>query len=216
MRWLLFAALLATHWNLFAADPHGSGIPPGEALELLKAGNDRYSHDQPDLPKATVARRIEVALGQHPFAVIVGCADSRVPPETVFDQGLGDLFVVRTAGNVVSDYDIASIEYAVKHLGSRLIVVLGHEKCGAVDAAVKQLHEEGRLPKLLARIAPAVEAARKLDGDLLENSVQENVRRVVAELKRDKPVLDRLVKEGKIEVTGAVYDLNTGRVTFLD
>jgi carbonic anhydrase len=132
----------------------------------------------------------------------------------VFDRGLGDLFVVRTAGNVPSDYEIASLEYAVKHLGSTLIVVLGHERCGAVDAAVKDVQESGHLSKLLKALEQSVKTARNEEGSHLDNAIRQNVRDVVEKLRHEE-VLKPLVKSGKIQVVGAYYDLETGVVKFL-
>jgi len=207
--------LLLAPLSLLAAD-HEPSIPPDEALARLVAGNDRYTHEQPALPKSQMNRRVEIAAKQHPFAAILGCSDSRVPPEIVFDEGLGDLFVVRTAGNVANNDNIASLEYAVHHLGARLILVLGHERCGAVDAAVQDVQEKSRLPKLLQAIRPAVLKAEKQKGNLLQNSIRQNVIDVVTLLRADQPVLAPLVQSGKIRVVGACYNLDTGEVELLD
>ena len=198
------------------ADEHASSITPNEALERLIAGNKRFAHAQSTLPRSNTARRIEISKKQHPFAVIVGCSDSRVPPETVFDEGLGDLFVVRTAGNVVSNLEKASIEYAVIHLGTRLVVVMGHQRCGAVEATILEAKDPGHIADLLETIEPAVEKARTQKGNFLDNAVRQNIRDVVTQLKADKPVLADLVKTGKVEIVGAYYNLDTGTVTFLD
>lgn len=208
-------ALLLTAINLSAAE-HGPSVPPDEALDRLIEGNRRYRHEQPALPKSVSTRRAEVSAKQHPFAAILGCSDSRVPPEIVFDEGLGDLFVVRTAGNIATGENIASIEYAVQHLGSKLVVVLGHERCGAVDAAVQDVQEKSSLPKLLRAIRPAVLKAEKQKGNLLDNAIHQNIRDVVEKLRNDEPVLAKLVKSGKIKIVGAYYDLNTGEVSYLD
>ena len=213
LAFVILSVLAAT--ELCAAD-HGPSVPPDEALARLNAGNERFAHTQPALPKSFAARRVEIVGGQHPFAVILGCSDSRVPPEIVFDEGLGDLFVVRTAGNVANSDNIASIEYAVKHLGSALIVVLGHERCGAVDAAVHDVQEKGSLPKLLKAIRPAVLKAEKQKGNLLENAVRQNVLDVVNRLNTDQPILAPLVKSGSIRIVGAYYNLETGAVRFFD
>lgn len=186
------------------------------ALERLKDGNRRYADGKPSQPRRGREQRELVARAQLPFAIIVGCADSRVPPEVVFDQGLGDLFVVRVAGNVVDETVLGSIEYAVEHLGSRLVVVLGHERCGAVDAACKGGNPGAHVGSLVEAIRPAVEVARRRKGDnLLADAVKSNVQRVVDQLKGSWPVLGPEVREERLTVVGGVYDLETGRVEFL-
>ncbi len=186
------------------------------ALERLKDGNRRYAEGKPNQPRRGKDQRTLVAKAQLPFAIIVGCADSRVPPEIVFDQGLGDLFVVRVAGNVVDEPTLGSIEYAVEHLGSRLIVVLGHERCGAVDAACKGGNPGAHVGSLVEAIRPAVEVARRKKGDnLLADAVKSNVQRVVDQLKGSWPVLGPEVREDHLSVVGGVYDLETGLVEFL-
>ena len=187
----------------------------GAAKQKLVEGNKRFVSSQMIHPNSTSEIRTELAKGQHPFAVIVSCSDSRVPPEVVFDQGLGDLFVIRTAGEVVDDIAIASIEYAVEHLGTKLIVVMGHQKCGAVDAAIKGKKLTPSLNKLMAAIAPAVVEAKKQNGNLLYNAIHENVNRIVKQLSTSKPVLEEFVHEHKLSVIGAYYNLNSGVVDFL-
>jgi carbonic anhydrase len=187
----------------------------GNARQKLIDGNKRFVSSQMIHPNSSTQKRMELIKGQHPFAAIVSCSDSRVPPEMVFDQGLGDLFVVRTAGEVVDDIALASIEYAVEHLGVKLLVVMGHQKCGAVDAAVKGEKFPSHLNKLIAAIMPAVEKARKQKGDLLDNSVHENIYRIVAQLNLSKPVLEEFVRENKLSIIGAYYHLENGTVEFL-
>jgi carbonic anhydrase len=215
MKFPSFLLFIFLSSSLFAADHHGPSVDPDEALRRLIAGNQRYVAGEGTVPKSLTAHREKVAPKQFPFAVILGCADSRVPPEIVFDHSLGDLFVVRTAGNVPSNYDLASIEYSIKHLGSTLVVVLGHERCGAVDAAVENVKEVGHLPELLDEIQPAVAKARKQKGNLLQNAVLQNVRDIVARLKDQGPIIAKDVESGKIKVVGANYCLDTGKVTFL-
>lgn len=185
------------------------------ALAELKSGNlhhvaHRYTH-----PHETVERQRELVAGQHPHAEILSCADSRVPPEMIFDQGLGDLFVVRVAGNVASDIEIASLEYGAEHLHVPVLVVLGHEHCGAVTAAVEGGSAAGHIPTLIKMLAPAVEKSRGLPGDLVENSVRTNVEIVVKQLRTSEPVLQELIHEKKLKIVGAVYSLETGAVTWL-
>jgi len=162
-------------------------------------------------------RRAELAKSQHPFAAILSCSDSRVPPEIVFDQGLGDLFIVRVAGNVINDDGLGSIEYSVDHLGTRLILVLGHQSCGAVKAARETLSAKSKAPghieSLVTAIKPAVETTAKDD---LETTIKANVKHVVNALRSSKPILKAKVDSGEVQVIGGYYSLDTGAVTFLD
>ena len=164
------------------AHPDQPSVAPAEAISKLKEGNGRYTSGNLQHPGQTTERRTELANVQHPFAVIVSCSDSRVPPEIVFDQGLGDLFIVRVAGNVINDEGLGSIEYAVDHLGSRLILVLGHQRCGAVQAAKETIAAKGKAPghieSLVTAIKPAVEATAKKD---LDATIKANVNHVVDE-----------------------------------
>jgi len=185
------------------------------ALKRLLEGNRRYVAAKFAHPNQSIQRRVEVAKKQSPFAVILTCADSRVAPEIVFDQGLGDLFVLRVAGNVTSPSIIGSIEYAVEHLGSPLVMVMGHERCGAVDAALKGVEAEGYIGYLVEAIQPAVEQSRGQEGDPLDNAVKANVKRVVRKLKSAEPVLSHLIRDGKVKIVGARYDLDSGRVTLV-
>lgn len=184
-------------------------------VKKLADGNKRYVSSKMIHPDQTSARRIAVANEQHPFAVVLSCSDSRVPPEVIFDQGIGDLFVIRVAGNVVDNASLGSIEYAVEHLNVKLIVVLGHERCGAVGAAVKGGEVPGHIRFLVEAIQPAVEKAKQLPGDVVENAVRTNVQNVVMQLKTSEPVIKEFVHEKKIEIIGARYDLDDGSVTFL-
>ena len=187
----------------------------GSLIKKLVEGNKRYTSLKMIHPDQTATRRTEVRNEQHPFAIILSCSDSRVPPEIIFDQGIGDLFVVRVAGNVLDNAAIGSIEYAVEHLNVKLVVVLGHERCGAVSAAVKGGEVPGHLRYLVEAIQPAVEKAKQLSGDLLENAVLINVKNVVAQLKSSEPIIEEFVHENKVNVVGARYDLDDGAVTFL-
>lgn len=185
------------------------------ALQILIDGNKRYTETKLSHQNQSSERRTEVAKGQHPIAAILSCSDSRVPPEIIFDQGLGDLFVIRSAGNLTDDIELGSIEYAVEHLGVQLIIVLGHERCGAVEAAVKGGEAPGHIKSLVKAIHPSVEKAKKEKGDLLENSVLANIKEIVRKLKSNKPVLKKFVLEKKVEIIGARYDLDDGVVTIL-
>jgi carbonic anhydrase len=191
------------------------GLPAAEALARLMAGNQRYALHKEQHPDESLARRKELEAGQHPFAVVLGCADSRVSPELLFDQGLGDLFVIRVAGNIVDDAILGSIEYAVEHLGTRLIMVLGHEKCGAVSAAVEGGNATGHLKALLAAIQPSVEAVRNEPGDRIHNCVIANARRVARQIRESEPVLKDAVENKGLQVVAADYRLDTGKVNLL-
>ena len=191
-----------------------SAITADQALKKLQDGNQRYVAAKFQNTGKTAKRRAKVAKGQKPFAVVVGCSDSRVPPEVIFDQGLGDLFIIRLAGNIVDDAALGSIEYAVEHLGSPLIVVLGHERCGAVTAAVKGGEAHGHLPALVKAIQPAVNMAKGKPGDAVDNAIRANVAHVSEQIKKAEPILAPAAKAGKVRVTGAYYDLDDGKVSF--
>jgi carbonic anhydrase len=212
--------MLGANEFLRAADPAHPAQPsvaPGEAISKLKEGNGRYTSGNLQHPGQTTDRRAELTKTQHPFATILSCSDSRVPPEIVFDQGLGDLFVVRVAGNVINDEGLGSIEYSVDHLGTRLIVVLGHQRCGAVDAARQTLAAKGKAPghiqSLVTAIKPAVEATATGD---LDATIKANVKHVVNALRASTPILKTKVDSGEVRVIGGYYSLDTGAVTFLD
>jgi carbonic anhydrase len=184
-------------------------------MRELKAGNDHHVAKRYQHPHQTAARQRELEATQHPHAIILSCADSRVAPEIILDQGLGDLFDIRVAGNVASDPELASIEYAALHLHTPVLVVMGHQKCGAVTAAAESGEAEGHLPSLLALIRPAVERARTQPGDLIDNAVRLNVENVVRQVRGSAPVLAALVDRGTLMVVGAVYSLDTGKVAWL-
>jgi len=186
-----------------------------QALQTLIEGNKRFAAMNGTHPNQGKERRDEVKGGQKPFAVIVGCSDSRIPPEILFDQGIGDIFVIRLAGNIVDDTALGSIEYAVDHLGTRLVVVLGHAKCGAVTAATQGGEAHGHIGSIVQLIIPAVEQARAKSGDLIDNSIKENARLVAATISSSKPILSKMVENGKIAVVPAYYDIDTGMVELL-
>jgi carbonic anhydrase len=184
-------------------------------LRELRAGNDHHVAKHYEHPHQTEARQRELASAQHPHAIVLSCADSRVAPEIVLDQGLGDLFDVRVAGNVAGDAELASIEYAAVHLHTGVLVVMGHQKCGAVTAAAEPGGAEGHLPSLIGMIRPAVAKARSQSGDLIENAVRINVENVVRQIRTSRPVLADLVAHHDLAVVGAVYSLETGKVAWL-
>jgi carbonic anhydrase len=226
------------------AHPDQPIVPPAEAIARLKEGNGRFTAGNPQHPhessderkymavnsyenagtiplgmtsEQAAKRRAELEKSQHPFAIILSCSDSRVPPEIVFDEGLGDLFIVRVAGNVLNDEGPGSIEYGVDVLGARLIVVLGHQSCGAVDAAMKTIAAKGKAPShiqsLVTAIKPVVDSTRKGD---LDTMIKANVKHVVDALRSSTPILKAEVDSGDVQVIGGYYTLDTGVVTFLD
>jgi carbonic anhydrase len=195
-----------------------------QALERLKEGNRRFVADQPAQPDISSRRRMEIAKGQAPFAAILACADSRVGPEQLFGAGLGELFVVRTAGNYADAAGTGSLAFSIEELGVPLIVVLGHERCGAVKAAVAVVKDNAVLPGAIGvmvdPIVPAVVTAKNglaAGADLVDASVRANVKRVADRLRGDSdPAIAESIKSGKLMVVGAYYDLDTGTVQFLD
>lgn len=198
-----------------------TALTPDQALALLKDGNRRFLADSPVSAAVGRERRLAIARGQAPFAAYVTCSDSRVPPELLFGRGLGELFIIRNAGNTVDTVALGSIEYAVAELGVPLVVVMGHERCGAVAAAASVVRENATFPGAIGRmvepIIPAVLKAQGQPGDLVENSVRENVRRVANQLRTaTDPLLMEPQRAGKLKVVGAYYDLDTGTVDFFD
>jgi carbonic anhydrase len=194
-------------------------LSPEEVLAKLLEGNKRFMKGETANPRRKPEDFAKLAEGQNPMAVIVGCADSRVPPELLFDQGVGDLFVVRVAGNVISGAGATvkgSIEYAIVELGVALVMVLGHSQCGAVKAALKHIDAKDALPgainEMVNTIKPAVAKTKGQKGNALENAIKANVTIGVERLKSLEPILAGRVKEGSVKVVGGVYDLRTGGV----
>ena len=192
-----------------------------EALERLKAGNARWVSGEPTNPHSDGLRRKDLAdNGQHPFASILTCADSRVPAERVFDQGVGDLFVIRVAGNVAGTSESGTIEYGAEHLKTPLLVVMGHTKCGAVAAAATKAAVEGNVAALVAHIQPAVDRAAKANPelaakDLVGPAVKENVWQSIFDLLRFSPPVRHMAASGQLKIVGAVYDISSGKVEWL-
>lgn len=191
-----------------------------EVMKLLVAGNERFAEGKPTYPHEGAVRRAEASLGQHPMATIISCSDSRVPPELLFDEGIGDLFIVRVIGNIGGADEAGSAEYGVEHLGTRLLVVLGHSQCGAVTAAVNHSELHGNIPPLIAHIAPAVKAARranpKLKGEaLIPEAIKANVFQSIEEIFTRSSAIRARTREGTLKVVGAVYDIKSGRVNWL-
>ena len=243
---VVFSLLVANQLSR-AAEPTDRDRPmisPTEAISRLKEGNGRFisgnmqhphdsaderayiaknSYENPDTislgmtSEQAAKRRGELTKSQHPFAIILSCSDSRVPPEIVFDEGLGDLFIVRVAGNVLNNEGLGSIEYGVDVLGARLILVLGHQSCGAVDAAMKTVAAKGKAPghiqSLVTAIKPVVQSTPKGD---LDTMIKANVKHVVDALRSSTPILKAKVDSGDVQVIGGYYTLDTGAVTFLE
>ncbi len=191
---------------------------PDEALAELVAGNQRYVSGR-NLHHDYGPERAALVLSQHPFAIILGCADSRVSPELAFDQSRGRLFVVRLAGNFVDENGLASIEYGASVLGASLLLVLGHTECGALKAAVdvvtKGTRLPGHLPKLIGHLTPSVEKVKNNGGSLVNNAIRENVALNVDALRNSKPILADLAQQRKLKVVGGLYDLASGKVEML-
>lgn len=205
---LLGPALLIifTGWVLvtFAND-----MNPARALKQLVEGNERYKQEKLLHPNRSKEARLTLASGQNPFAIILGCSDSRVSPEIIFDQGIGDLFVVRVAGNVVDPVVLDSIEYSALYLKSSIIMVLGHQNCGAIQAVINGQTQD--IEAVASLLAPSLELARTQKGSFIENTVKDNVL-YVAETLRKTPVIAKLIEEKKITVVGGYYDFQSGAV----
>lgn len=196
------------------------------ALERLKEGNQRFVAGLRDGDSASSHRRVELADGQAPFAIILGCSDSRVPAELVFDQGLGDLFVIRVAGNIVAPSQVGSVEFAASVFGTQLVVVLGHTKCGAIEATLSELErpqgsQSPNLRSIVNRIRPSVRSLMDTPvasdrASLIEYAVRANIRASVDHLAHGSQILEELIQQGRLLVVGAEYDLASGVVDFFD
>jgi carbonic anhydrase len=218
---LLPIVLLLAAMQELRATGEGPGIAPDDALKRLQAGNARFVAGRSEHPHATPDRLAETSRnGQHPFAAVLACSDSRVPVERLFDQGFGDIFVMRVAGNVAGEYEIGSVEYGASHLETPLLVVLGHTQCGAVTAVATKLSLHGNIRPLAEKIKPAVAAARKanpsLHGkDLVPAATKANVWQSIDDLLKGSPMVRERVKAGKLRIVGAMYDIKTGKVEWL-
>ncbi len=212
---LAIAALSIATTRAVIAAVHEPAISAEQALKLLLEGNQRFVAGKLEHPNQTPARRAEVAKGQHPFAAVLACSDSRTPPEIIFDRGLGDIFTVRVAGNVADPVVIESLDYSVKHLGVRVVMVLGHRRCGAVIAAVEGHEEEGKdVGPMLKELDPAVAATKGMPGDPVENAVRANVKLVMLNLATSSE-LRAMVISGELKIVGGIYDLDTGTIEVL-
>jgi carbonic anhydrase len=215
---LFVAAALAS--PTLAAGPN-PGISPDEAMRVLKAGNARYVEGKPQHPhQDRVRRALTAGQGQHPLAAVLTCSDSRVPAEIIFDQGIGDIFVVRVAGNVAATDEVGSMEYAVDVRAVPLVVVLGHTQCGAVGAVLDNAKLPPNIAKLVAPIKPAVEQAREDNPDaakdvLLRAAITDNVWQAIDDTLRQSPIIREKIKANQVQVVGALYDLDSGQVQWL-
>jgi carbonic anhydrase len=216
----LAAGIAATVGIAFASN--GAGITADEALQRLMDGNQHYVQNKLGACAATDASaRAKLATSQHPYAIILSCSDSRVPPELIFDKSLGEIFVIRVAGNVADPIVLGSVEYAAEHLGSPLIMVLGHERCGAVTAAVNAKGKpEGNIGAIVKAIEPSAKKAKKEckgkpTEQIVECAVEANAKAVASELTKKSKILAEELKEGKIKIVAAKYDLDDGKVTLL-
>ncbi|MBL4822089.1 MAG: carbonic anhydrase [Colwellia sp.] len=192
-------------------------LTPTDAHNILVEGNRRFA-DNVKAQRNLQEQVFETSKGQYPFAVVLSCIDSRVPAELVFDQGIGDIFSVRVAGNIVNEDILGSMEYACKVAGSKIVVVMGHSKCGAVTAACDDV-KLGNITALLSKIRPAVERVEFENGETTEKVVEEvchiNVELSIERIKKESEILAEMEKAGEIEIVGAVYDVTTGQVTFI-
>lgn len=187
-----------------------------EALELLLKGNERFAATQQVYPRQSSEHRKELVKGQNPIAAILSCSDSRVPSELVFDQGLGDLFIVRTAGHTINDLVIASLEYAVFALGVSLVMVVGHEQCGAVTAVMTDIVLPGHLPQLAENLRPALESVNKESENAIEQAIKVNSQFTAQYLMERSEVLRTAVEQDKLKIVPAYYELKTGIIRVLD
>ncbi|WP_163337083.1 carbonic anhydrase [Desulfopila sp. IMCC35008] len=193
-----------------------SRLTADEAINILKEGNNRFTSGQLEHPNHCEESRQNLATGQEPIATVLTCSDSRVPPVDIFDQGLGDLFVVRVAGNIIGDHTLGSIEYAVRHLHTPLVLVLGHSSCGAVTAVASGATLEGHIATLGPAIQTAIKNVQEMAGDTVDNVSIELAKQVARKISESEPVVADLVKEGAVKVVPAFYDLSSGEVRFLE
>ncbi|MFA6055540.1 MAG: carbonic anhydrase [Thermodesulfovibrionales bacterium] len=214
-----FRGLLAVVVVVLFSGSVFAGTAGDESLQKLMDGNKRYVEGTPINKDLGDTRRKEILKGQHPFATVITCSDSRVPPEHIFDQGLGDIFVIRVAGNVVDSIALGSIEYGTEHVQTPLLVLLGHSDCGAVKATLgAKGAPEGNIGAIVKKIQPAVKKAKKKGGsneEVLETAIKENVMNVYGDVMKS-PVIKELVHEGKLKIVAAEYDLATGKVNMLE
>ncbi|SNS32515.1 carbonic anhydrase [Belliella buryatensis] len=221
--YVIFPIIISFSCNPEKIDQHLEEVPTENLLDILLEGNERFSEDHPLHPDQTLNRLRDLSVGQHPLAAIVSCSDSRVPPELVFDQGLGDLFVIRNAGNIVGDYEIGSLEYAIEHLEVPLVIILGHTKCGAIGAFVDHDHDHTHhYSEYIQKIIDFIDAEEEEKAlprdipDFYEKAIEANVMHGIHELKNKVPMVNHLIEARKLKIVGAVYDVETGKVSILE
>jgi carbonic anhydrase len=226
MKFFLLSIALAVSATSFCQQANGNNhdektITGDSVLNWLKSGNNAFVHGEFNMHGVDSSLRIQISGEQHPKAVILTCSDSRVPPELIFDKGLGDLFVIRVAGNISDDAVVGSIEYAVEHLHTPLVVVMGHKNCGAIGAAVADLQNpgnkmDGHLRTLTDKIEQAVTTVNVQDSDLTQKALLSNIIFTSNSLRQSRPVLYEAVQQGKVKIIGAVYDVTSGKVAWLE
>ena len=216
MRYYLIAMLLFV-FKTETFCQHASN--PDSVLAWLKSGNNSFVHGEFNLLGIDSSLRMELSKAQHPKAVILACSDSRVSPELIFDKGLGDLFVIRVAGNISDDAVVGSIEYAVEHLHTSLVVVMGHKNCGAIAAAVADLEKpddiNNHIRMLTDKIQQAISTVKLNENDATQKALLSNIIFTVSSLDESRPVLSEAIKKGELKIVGAVYDLSSGKVQWL-
>lgn len=188
----------------------------GEALKLLKEGNERFVKGESIHPNHKIDYRESLNEGQRPYAVVIGCSDSRVPPEVIFDCGIGDIFVVRVAGTTVGNVCTGSLEFAIEHLNVELVLVLGHQDCGLITKAAGGEDFHHHLGSLVETAQVAVENTKDMPGDPVENATKENVRLLIDRLDSMSPTIDKFYKNGKVKMIGGYYNLKSGKVDFME
>lgn len=221
--YVIIAILIAASCNSEQRNQHLENIPKENLLNVLLEGNERFSEDHPIHPDQTLDRLRDLSQGQHPVAAVVSCSDSRVPPELIFDQGLGDLFVIRNAGNIVADYEIGSVEYAIEHLGVPLVIILGHTKCGAIGAFVEHEQEHShQYSAYIQKIIDFIDAEEEEQvlsrgtNDFYEKAIEANVLHGIHELKNKVPLVNELIEAKKLRLIGAIYDVETGKIRIVE
>lgn len=215
---LVAAVTGSAFWNIQSDQAIAASLEPlspDAALKRLMDGNQRFVQQKSQHPDQSPARMKEVAQAQHPFATVLSCADSRVAPEILFDEGIGDLFDVRVAGNIVIPEVLGSIEYAAAILGAPVLMVLGHERCGAVTAAVKGEPLPGHMGSFVKAIEPAISRTKGKSGDSVDNAVIANVQYQIEQLKQRSDILSERSQDGTLKIVGGRYDLDTGMVTLI-
>ena len=206
----------ACSFNSNSNNSHEKPEDANQALEDLLEGNENYLSGS-ITPNIDASLRTDLATnGQHPYAIVITCSDSRVPAELIFDASIGDIFVIRTAGNVVSDFEIGSVEYGAEHLGSSLVLILGHTNCGAVTAATEGQEAGGKIQAIVDEIGPSVQKAKDAGAeDVLSEAIELNVINSINKI-CSSDIIKELMEEGKVKVIGGVYDINTGTVTIIE